>query len=75
MTEIVALAGQAIAIIMDAVANRNADIEASRARFVAAAHELFNALRTLRESERADHDAAIGEHLRAMVDAAPDADV
>jgi len=57
------LVGDLAKIIMGAIADRNADIEASRVKFVGTAHELFNALRDLRASEAADHDAAIIEQI------------
>ena len=64
------LVGDLARIIMEAIANRNADIEASRVKFVSVTHEFFNALRDLRASEKADHDAAVKAHLDAMVNAA-----
>lgn len=65
MDAIVALASKAFGIVLDAISNREADVEASRVAFVNAAHELYNGLRDLRASEKADHDAAIAEHLKA----------
>ena len=63
MDAILNILGGVIKIAVGAISDRNADVEASRAKFVGEAHELFNALRDLRASEKADHDAAIAEHL------------